>query len=349
MKVQKKIIGELEKCYSLAMLKYHNKNHFLIAAEKVNKCYLYDLKGNREETVWEKPGGVMTMVQVPGTDGQFLATQKFYSPNDSKEASIVIVTPHTKNNWEIRTLVDLPFVHRFDIVTSGNINYLLACTLKSKHEYKEDWRFPGKVFAAILPNDLTEFNSEHQLKLTVLKDNMLKNHGYYRHYDDNNRTSGIISCDSGVYQFLPPFGSYDKWCIKQLTNDAASDALLLDLNNDGHEELCTISPFHGNEIKIYQKKNNNFILDYVYPQKLEFLHAIWGGKVLGKSMLIIGHRKGERCLLAITYETGKGYKSQILDKNSGAANILHYICEDKDIIIGANREINEIASYELTN
>lgn len=347
MKVEKKVIGNLEKCYSLAMLNYQGKEHFLVAAEKVNKCYLYDLAGNCEETVWEEPGGVMTMVQVPGTDGQFLATRKFYSPNDSKEASIVVVTPKGKDDWEVRTLVNLPFVHRFDILTAGGVNYIIACALKDGHEYKEDWRFPGKVFGAVLPDDLSGYNDDNQLELTELKDNMLKNHGYYRHYDGNGNTSSIVSCDSGVYQFFPPQEKGGEWRIEQLVADAASDGLLLDIDGDGVEELCTIAPFHGDTVNFYKQQDGKFVLDYTYPEKLDFLHAIFGGMVCGKPTFIIGNRKADRHLLAFTYADGQ-YQAQLLDKGCGAANVLHYVYEGKDVVIATNREIDEIARYELT-
>lgn len=347
--IEKKVIGELEKCYSLRMLHYQGKDHFLCAAEKVNKCYLISLDGEIEETVWEGPGGVMSMAQVPGTDGQFLATRKFYSPNDGKEASIIICTPKGKNDWEVRTLCKLPFVHRFDILTAGGKNYLLACAIKDAHEYKNDWRTPGKVFVAELPEDLSSFNDEHQLKMTPIMDQMLKNHGYYRHDEADGSTSGVVSCDNGVFQFFPPKEEGGQWLIRNLASDPASDGLLMDIDGDGREELCTIAPFHGDTLNIYHWSvdDGRYKLAYTYPEKLEFLHAIFGGKVCGKMTWIVGNRKGDRKTIAITYEDGK-YKSQLIDEGRGAANVLHYVYQGKDILIAANRETNEIARYELT-
>ena len=77
--MKKDVIAGLEKCYSIAPLEYQGKQHILVAAEKKDRCILFDAQGNEVATVWDGPGGVMTMVQVPGTDGQFLATHKFYS------------------------------------------------------------------------------------------------------------------------------------------------------------------------------------------------------------------------------------------------------------------------------
>ena len=323
-KVEKKVISNLTKCYSIAPLEYQGKKHFMVAAEKIDRCILFDQDGNEEDTIWSEPGGVMSMVQVPGTDGQFLATHKFYSPNDSKEAKIVIVTPIEKGNWEVRTLVNLPHVHRFDIVERNGVHYLIACALKSGHEYKDDWSMPGKVYAAVLPDDLSSYNEDNQLELKVIKEDMLKNHGYYRVRDG-------------------------EWEIRKLLETAASDAVLIDLDEDGEKELAVLSPFHGNQISIYKKNNGVFEKVYEYEKPAEFTHAIYGGDLCGQPVVVIGHRKAERDLIVFAYnKETKQYESEVIDHDCGPANVAHYVKNGKDIIISANRETDEVAMYTIS-
>ena len=89
-------------------------------------------------------------------------------------------------------------------------SYLIACALKSGHEYKDDWSMPGKVYAAVLPDDLSGFDEEHQLSLQVIRENMLKNHGYYKVTEDDVEQC-LISCDDGVYRFTPPESEEQDW------------------------------------------------------------------------------------------------------------------------------------------
>lgn len=344
MKVNKKVISNLTKCYSIAPLTYGGKQHILVAAEKQDPCYLFDLEGNQVDTVWTQPGGVMSMVQVSGSNGVFLATHKFYSPNDSKEAKIVIATPIEKGNWEIRTLVDLPHVHRFDIVTRNGVNYLIACALKSGHEFKEDWSMPGKVYAAVLPDDLSAYNDDNQLELTVIKDNMLKNHGYYKIYE-GDVAHCIISCDSGVYDFVPPASTGESWSIEQLVDEPASDALLVDMDGDGEKELAMISPFHGEHIYFYKKIDGEYKKIYTYDTA-DFAHAIYGGTLLGEPTVIIGHRKGARNLLAFTYNNEQAkYEVTVLDEDCGPANVFKFERNGEEVLVSTNREIDEVAMY----
>lgn len=344
MKVNKKVISNLTKCYSIAPLTYNGSGHILVAAEKEDPCYLFNLDGDQEDTVWEGPGGVMSMVQVPGSDGVFLATHKFYSPNDSKEAKIVIASPSGKGNWEIRTLVGLAHVHRFDIVTRDGVNYLIACALKSGHEYKDDWSMPGKVYAAVLPDDLSVFDEEHPLELTVIREGMLKNHGYYKITEDGVPAC-IISCEEGVYRFTPPAKKDGEWEIEELLDVLASDAVLVDLDGDGEKELILITPFHGSSICIYKMENGAYQNVYTYD-KAEFAHAIYGGTLLGKPAVIIGHRKGDRDLLLFTWDqTAKQYVVTVLDHDCGPANVFKYEKDGQEVLISTNRETDEVAMY----
>lgn len=344
MTVAKTVIATLNKCYAMAPLHYHGQDCFLVAAEKHDPCYLFSAEGEQLETVWEEPGGVMTMLQVPGSDGTFLATHQFYSPNDSAEAKIVIAAPKD-GTWEIRTLCEAPFVHRFGILQRDGHNWLIVCCLKSGHEYKEDWRFPGAVYAAILPPDLSGFDAGHQLELNLLKDNMLKNHGYSKYVDEGIETA-VIGCDNGIFQFIPPESAEGEWEIRTLSTDACSDAVLLDFDGDGVPELGSIAPFHGDTLKFYRKNaEGQYELEYTYPEKLEFLHATWACKILGKPTWVVGNRKGERDSLLITWEDGS-YRFTRFDQGCGAANALMLA---NGTLVLTNRETDEVAMYRFTD
>lgn len=345
MKAEKKVVCSLNKCYSMATLRYHGEDCFLVAAEKHDPCYLFSRNGERLDTVWTEPGGVMTIQQVPGTDGVFLATHKFYSPNDSAEAKIVIVEPKPEGGWNIRTLCDAPFVHRFGILQRGGVRYLLVCCLKSGHEYKDDWRFPGAVYAAVLPENLGGYDETHQLELTLLKDNMLKNHGYSV-YMDNGVETAIIGCDSGAYQFVPPADTDRTWEIRQLTDTPCSDAVLLDIDGDGKPELGNISPFHGDTLEFYRLNDEGkYTPDWVYPKRCEMLHATWACEILGKPAWVVGYRKGEKESLCVTWENG-AYKVTVFDQGSGAANALML---ENGTLLMTNRESDEVAVYTFSD
>lgn len=353
MHVEKKVIGSLNKCYSIAKLNYKSRPCFLVAAEKQAPCYLFSEDGEQLETVWEGPGGVMTMVQVPGSDGSFLATRKFYSPNDSADASIVIATPTAENNWTLRTLCRVPFVHRFGILRRSGVNYLIVCCLKSGHEHKEDWRFPGETYAAVLPADLSDFNDSNQLKLTLLQSGLLKNHGFSV-FQHGGHDAALVGCEEGCFIFDPPMVPGGAWGITKILDIPTSDAVLLDFDGDGTPELGVISDFHGSSLTIYHlNAHGHYLPQWKYPAPeadTGMIHATWADTVLGTPTWIVGWRKGTKDTIAITWDAkAETYHTDFLDRNTGCANAMHFVnSQGQDVIVCTNREINEIALYTVT-
>jgi len=348
MNCTKKVIGNLNKCYALLKLDYNGREHLVVASEKNDKCLMFDINGNYEETLWEGPGGVMDMVQVPGTNGQFLAINKFYSPNDSASARIVIVTPKAKNDWEIRVLTELPFVHRIGIIKSGGVNYFLAATVKSAHAFDDDWTCPGRVWAAELPEDLSAYNEDNQLQMKAVISGLFRNHGFTKIQNEDGE-SVLVAADNGVINLIPPKSKGGEWTYKTLIDEPASDMVMIDFDEDGEDEILTFTPFHGNILSIYKKYDHTYKKIYTHPKTLEFLHAKWGGKLLGKPTALIGYRGDDRELLAIrcSNKNTLEFFVEVLDRNVGPANLLHFVNGGVDCFLSSNREIDEIAIYEV--
>ena len=350
MKAQKKKIDTLTKCYAVSPLKYKGEELMLIAAEKQDACNLYDLNGKKLSVIWDGPGGTMSIVPLSEPDGAFLATQRFYSPNDSAEANIVYVAPENiaQNKWKVLKILDMPFLHRFDIIERNGVKYLFMCTIKSAHQYKDDWTSPGKVYAGILPDNLDAENvSAESFMIKEIKSGLTKNHGYTKDVYNGVETA-IVSAENGVFRFTPPETSGSDWKIETIIDTPASDAIMADLNGDGKKEMLVISPFHGDNICIYEDVNGAYKKVYEHPEPAEFSHAITYGNVFGKDYVFIGHRKGKRRLFAFYYDSEKKcYAFDILDEDAGGANAALFKKDGRALLAVTNREIDEIALYEL--
>ena len=344
MKATKKVIGSLEKCYALGTFSYDGVQHAVVAAEKKNPCYSFDLRGNLCDTLWEGPGGVMTVTQVPGQP-ILLATQKFYSPNDSAQARIVYYRK-VDGAWQCQVLCELPFVHRFGVLRRGGRHYLIACTLKSAHAFKNDWTCPGRIWVAPFPADVTVYNENNQLPLVPLVSGLYKNHGF-EICAEGEDTFAVVACENGVYKILPPESEGDEWSCEQLLDTPASDVLYLDFDGDGERELLVLSPFHGSVLTVCKRAGERFEEVYRHEKQLPFIHAIWGAEIGGKVYGFIGNREEDRDLIAVYYKDG-GYVYDTLDQGAGAANVLHFKAEGQDFLLAANRETDEIAIYTLT-
>ncbi len=342
MRFEKKILAQLDKCYSVAPLAYHGQNCFLVAAEKQDRCLLFAPDGALLETVWDGPGGVMSMEQLPEGDGAFLATQRFYSPNDGAQASIVVASRGSEG-WNVRTLAALPFVHRFGILIGADgAHWLVAATIKSAHAFRDDWTCPGRVWGARLPEDLSGVDEAHPLALEPIASGLYKNHGFCK---AAGGACALFGSENGVLRVTPPAAQGAMWSVETLLDIPVSDMTLVDLDADGVEELVVYAPFHGENLSVYRQSGAGWECAWQCDRPLEFLHAIWGGVLNGVPTALVGHRKGARDLLALTCSGGE-YRLECIDHDCGPANVEVFHGVDGDRVVAANREIGEIALYQ---
>ncbi|MHC1749639.1 MAG: hypothetical protein AB9856_15315 [Cellulosilyticaceae bacterium] len=345
MKFEKKFLTDLHRCYATSSTIVDGKRHILIATEGEGSCYSYTGENFAQETVWEGPGGTMSMIPVPGKNGDFLAVQNFFPTFQSENATIVWTKPCEDGIWETKTLFKLPYVHRFDILTAGNKHYFIGATLCTTKTCKEDWSDPGKIYVAEIPEDL---NSPFELK--VIKEGLTKNHGYCKGIWEQ-KESGFVTCEEGVFVVTPPQNEKETWKIEQILDMPTSDIAIVDIDEDGEDELVTIQAFHGDRFLIYKKIEGTYKAIYSYPKKMDFGHVVWGGKLRGKPRILGGYRREEKELFMIECisKAPLQFKEHVIESGVGPSNVAVVHEKDRDIIISANRELGQAALYFVTD
>lgn len=340
----KQKIDEIFKCYSVNALNIDGETQLIFAAEGPGSCQVYSgEKFENKKVIWDGEGGTMSVVTVPDTDGYFFASKGFFSMVDSETSGVYLVR-YKDGEFVEERIIDLPYLHRFEVITVGNKRYFLGAALHSGKTDKEDWSNPGKLFVAEIPYDL---DSEMKIELTLLKEGLYKNHGFNKGmYADN--ACVYIASEEGVLAVTPPHGDVSDWTLDQVFTHPVSDVAAIDIDGDGELEYALLSPFHGSEIDIMKKVDGEFKSIYKYPKTMDFYHAIYAAEIGGVPSFVLGARKDDMELYVVQYDKeAKVCKEILLDENVGSSNARIIHTEKGDIVMSANRQIGEAAIYSL--
>lgn len=341
MKIKKIRLDDLYRCYSTAAIPLDDQLHLFFASEeKDHPCFAYSGKDFQDKkVVWEKGGGTMSMIPIPLRKNQFLAVNDFYLKETPSKAHLSWVTYDKASGFTVKDILFLPYLHRFDLIESEGKVYFIGGTIAHTKKDKEDWSDPGKIYGGVLPEDLSQ-----GFQLTVIKDGLSRNHGYSRSPEQNG---GYFTADQGIFKVTVPSAS-SNWKVEQIMDKAIGEIALIDIDNDGQDELMTIEPFHGDTIKIYKKTDKGYTDVYTYPHKIDFAHTLVGAKLRGVNTFVGGVRRENADLFIVQWVNGQ-FVTTILDQGVGPANLNVVNLKDHDLIHSSNHTMNEAAVYVITD
>ncbi|GAB1482593.1 hypothetical protein MASR2M78_14090 [Treponema sp.] len=339
MTITKTVLEMLEKCYAVSIMEIGGVMQYLVATEAAGPCFAWSATDHTKQTVWEGPGGTMNIVPIPGKKDEFLATQDFVPTFQAKESKVAHVV-YKDGEWSLKPIITIPYLHRFDVCMVGNKRFFVGATLALFKESKDDWTKPGAVYVGEVPDEL-----DGPFPIKPVLTCITKNHGFCKGAW-KGRAAYLVSGVEGVFALYLPATSDGVWESEKILDYEVSDMAVCDIDGDGQLELATIEPFHGSKGVIYKKKNGKFLP--LIEHEYEFGHVVWGGKILGKPAFIIGGRKGSRELNLFQWDASSAsIKRSLIDNTGGPSNIAVWNKADSDVILAANREIGEIALYEI--
>ncbi len=345
MNLKKTKIDDIFKCYSCNALEIEGETKLVFAGEGPGVLAIYGGEDfSEKETLWDSVdecGGTMSIVTVQGPEGYFFVSKGFFSMVDSGTSAIYLVR-YVDGEFVEEKVVDIPYLHRFDIITKDEHRYLVAASLHGGKVDKEDWSKPGKVYVTELPYDLDQ---PMDVELTVLKDGLYKNHGFNKGLWKGEEAVFIAS-ESGVHAIVPP-AETGLWGIGQIFDFPVSDVAVIDMDGDGEVEFALLSPFHGDGFDVYKKVDGSYKSVFQYEKAQDFYHAINADTVNGVPTFIIGARKDPMDLFAVQYDQESNcFKSILLETGVGSANARIIHTNDGDYVMASNRQIDQAAIYK---
>lgn len=317
-------------------MKLCGREKHLFASEVRAACYCFDAETGERETVWENEGGTMGMEPLPGCEDRFLAIRGFFPPFAAADSDIALVTK-TEEGFTVEPYLQVPYLHRFGIVTTDRGSWLVLAVLCETKANKDDWSSPGYVAAAPLEN------GKPGTPVRLLG-GQFHNHGFAGCTFRGN-AAVLTSSDAGAYAFTAPHGDTAEWKVERLTDVPTGEVRVCDMDGDGVEELITLEGFHGTDLKVWHlDENGKYAPVWQYPEPLAFVHPLWAGELWGKMCGISGGRRENGPLFLFRYEDG-AYRTELIEDKAFSANVTVAERNGKQVILSANHGQNTCVMY----
>lgn len=342
MKIEKVHLADLPLVYAVTAITISGKDYFLAASELEGKgaqCLLLDPVSGRKEVIWDAPGGVMSLIPVPGEDGAFLSIEEFYPVFKSENASIHKTALHISEDHvqiEKKLLYRLPFTHRITLLQEPDGMYLAAANLCRSKQYTDDWSDPGGVHIGLYGD---------QIELTQILGGMSKNHGMYTQPTENGDVLWI-GAHEGMTRYWRENG---QWQHTFVVRNEISDMWVADIDGDGEEEVAVIQGFHGDTASVLKCVDGTY--RSVADLPITFGHVVWAGQLLGQNYVITASRGGDMALKlhrVIAADGGLTFETQVAENGVGSTQIAVIHGKDYEWICSANHETGTVDMYVLT-
>lgn len=330
----KKTLIELPFVYTVNEFILGDQVFFAAGSERDYPAYLINPANNNLIKVADGPGGMMSIMPVPGRNDQLVSVMGLFPPFIGKEAGIYF---HEKEdeNWKSKKVISLPFSHRCEILTYNGENHLFIATVSSHKENPGDWSKPGELYHLIIEREGYD-NWQPELILN----NLFRNHGMNKCVIGHMEVV-CISGAEGIFSINQ--GEKGNWEVTQLFDREVSEFSFFDLDNDGKDELVTIEPFHGNSINIYKKNAEEWLP--VYSSPLSFGHGLSAGKFQDQNVVVVGNRRDSGDLELHKIHTLNNIEKFIIESNVGATQTKVISYMGSDYILCSNQTRNEVALY----
>jgi hypothetical protein len=332
--LEKKVLIELPSIYTSNAFYLGEQFYIAAGSEREQAVYIIDPESNEKIKIADGPGGMMSILPIPGYDDKMLSVMGLFPPFIGAEAGIFL---HEKINqtWETRKVIPLPFSHRCEILTINGENHLFIATVSKHKETPADWSKPGELHHVKI--DLTTTGN---WETDVVFGDSYRNHGMTKCVINNEETL-CISGDKGIFQIKT--GQENTWESIQLFDREVSEFSFFDLDNDGVDELVTIEPFHGKDLNIYKKDGEGWKL--VYNSELVFGHGLCAGKFKGENVVAVGNRRETEALEIHKVHSMTNIEKTTIEDKVGPTQLKFFTYKDVDYLLSSNQAKNEVALY----